>query len=561
MNDRTQRLIDVRTLDGRTAPGTAVRLACDFSGGPSEATGELRVEALDLSRVAATAHLRTTVSRAADRVELDLVLPAEAPRGYHLRASWVPDAGEPSTALGAVLVAEHWRDAPRMGFLSEFGEDDARPERIERMAAFHLTVVQFYDWMYRHYRFLPPGDVYEDGMGRTLSLDTIRTRLSTVQRHGMAGLAYGAVYGAEEAYAQDHPDELLRDANGQPHALIERFFITDPRPGPWRERLLDEYAQAVRDLGFDAVHMDQYGAPKHAFAHDGTRVDLAAAFPDLVDAAAARVRAVRPDASVTFNAVNDWPSEAIATTDQAICYVEVWPPHDRYRHLVDIVERARAASDGKQVVLAAYLEPFREGGPRAEAAAFLATAVIAAAGGHHLLLGEGDGVLRDPYYPNHGRLSEAGRARMRRLYDHTAALHHRLFDPGAVDRSRTFANGENPELVLLGAPAASEPTAGHVWTSIREAPNGSLVVHLVNLTHLEDDRWNAPKPEREASIERLELDIGRTFRRPRVTWLDPDDGHGPRQLEPRPGSGGSRYDLPTLTLWATLAIDEHAGDP
>lgn len=557
MSPTASEALDLRPTRGLTAPGTSARLACCFAPGGGEVSGELRVVATDLLREVAEVRVETRRPEEGGAVEVELELPDTATRGYHLRARWTPhDGSAATTARGAVLVAEHWRDAPRMGFLSAFGPGESRPQRLADMAGFHLTVVQFYDWMYRHYQFLPPSETYRDGMGRECSLRTVRERIDAVHAHGMAALAYGAVYGAEREYAEAHPEQLLHDADGRPHALIDRFYITDPRPGPWRERLLAEYVATVRELDFDAIHMDQYGAPKRAFDAGGAPVDLRTSFPGLIDEAAARVRAVRRHAAVTFNAVNDWPSEAVAASDQAVVYIEVWPPHDRYRHLVELVHRARAASGGKQVVLAAYLEPFREGGAAAEEAAFLATAVIAAAGGHHLLLGEGDRVLRDPYYPNHGSLSPNGRARMRRLYDHTAALHAWLFDPDAVDRSRTFAHGENAELAIHGTVTTSEPAAGSVWTAVWEHGDGSLVIHLVNLMHLEEDAWNAPKPEPGQALEGLTLEIGAGFRAPRVTWLDPDEERGPLGLTcERSGSIG-RCRLPPLALWATLVVEE-----
>lgn len=550
------RLVEVRPVAARTRPGEAARVGCRFAGGRDGARGELCVQAVDLTRNVAEVRRSVTVGAGGVTVEVDLDLPAEGPRGYHVQASFTPvRAGARSVARGAVLVVSHWREAPRMGFLSEFGPDEAHPDRVATLAGFHLTVVQFYDWMYRHYRFLPPTERYEDGMGRACSLDTVRARIEAVQARGMAALAYGAVYGAEREYAEAHPEQVLRDAEGEPHALIDRFFITDPRPGPWREALLTEYASTIRELGFDAIHMDQYGAPKRAFDADGAPVDLAEAFPGLVDEAAARVAGVRPDAAVTFNAVNDWPSGAVAASDQAIVYVEVWPPHDRYRHLVDLVHRGRAASGGKQVVLAAYLRPFRDGGAEADRAAALATAVIAASGGHHLLLGEGDGVLRDPYYPNHGRLSAPGFARMRRYYDHTAALHAYLFDSRAVDRSLTFANGENAELTLVGAPAASEPRAGYVWTAVWERPDGSLVLHLVNLVGAEHDLWNAPQREADGPLRELVLDVGTLFRAPCATWISPDDARGPIALA---RDEGHAFGLPELETWATIVVREGA---
>src|SRR5690606_12186300 len=170
-------------------------------------------------------------------------------------------------------------------------------------------------------------------------------------------------------------------------------------------------------------------------------------------------------AAVIFNTVNDWPLDRVARSDQAAIYIEVWSPHDTYRDLVMLVRRARELS-GRQAILAAYLRPFHEPGEAAEWSLRYATAVINAAGGHHLILGEGDAVLREPYYPDHGRLSEQGRAATRRYYDHTAAYAHYLHAQDLRPVERYYATGVNTALNLSGAPASVFPEAGKVWLAI-----------------------------------------------------------------------------------------------
>ena len=44
----------------------------------------------------------------------------------------------------------------RYGFLSDFSSGDGDRLDVEWMRDLHLNAVQFYDWMYRHDRLLPP---------------------------------------------------------------------------------------------------------------------------------------------------------------------------------------------------------------------------------------------------------------------------------------------------------------------------------------------------------------------------------------------------------------------
>ena len=45
---------------------------------------------------------------------------------------------------------------------------------VDNFHRLHLNAVQFYDWMYRHARLLPPTDDFVDPLGRELSLATVR---------------------------------------------------------------------------------------------------------------------------------------------------------------------------------------------------------------------------------------------------------------------------------------------------------------------------------------------------------------------------------------------------
>ncbi len=143
--------------------------------------------------------------------------------------------------------------------------------------------------------------------------------------------------------------------------------------------------------------------------------------------------AERPQAGVIFNAVENWPIAAVAPTTQDTVYIEVWPPDVTYNDLYRLIHEGKRLSNGKQVILAAYLSPFATADdatlPQAEAAAFLATAAIAASGGSHLLLGEHDGILCDPYYPKYATMRPGCAAQMRAYYDFIVRYEELLIAP------------------------------------------------------------------------------------------------------------------------------------
>ena len=80
-----------------------------------------------------------------------LVLTDVPPGGYGVRVSTPDGVWE-----GAFDVVSDRRTEIRYGFLSDFSPLDTDTADVEWMRDLHLNAVQFYDWMYRHDRLLPP---------------------------------------------------------------------------------------------------------------------------------------------------------------------------------------------------------------------------------------------------------------------------------------------------------------------------------------------------------------------------------------------------------------------
>lgn len=471
---------------------------------------------------------------------------------------------------GALDVLERWSQAPRYGFLSDFGPEQTEGTvvaRCESLCRYHLNVVQFYDWMWRHYKLLPPpevGEVFTDVLDRRLSMRTVRQAIREVQARGGAAMAYGAVYGAEPEFADGHPELRLYDEAGKPISLAELFFIMNIAPSsPWVPLIVAEFAEAVRELGFDGIHLDQYGFPKIALDLAGEVVDLATCFPVLIDRARAAVIAEKAEAGVIFNAVTNWPIETVAPTSQDAVYIEVWPPYESYNDLRELIREGKHLSGGKQVILAAYLSPFldakEEDLPQAEAAALLATAAIAASGGFHLLLGERDGLLCDPYYPKYATLRPAFAEKMRGYYDFLVRYEELLTDPALQDWPDSGAEGGQVGVRVQAAESRgdlavrSQAEGGTVWTIVRRKP-GYWIVHLLNLVGQDNIAWNAlrtpPEIIRDIDII-LSLDNLPPVREVLVASPDADMGR-PVPVEWSQSGEQLHIHVPQLCVWSTI---------
>jgi dextranase len=531
------RALDVRTARTTHGPDDRVRLLVDAAAGR-----EVVVE---------VTHLGDPVSRQRftlrpGRQEVDLGLLAEG--------SYAVVVGDESgSAATAFDVLRDPRSRPRYGFLTDFGPDRRDDEDLaDSLRAHHITVVQLYDWMYRHADLLPPSDDFLDALGRPLSLGTVRRLVETVHGIGAQALGYAAVYGAGQEYASAHPDEVLQHRDGSPWMLADFLWIMDISPSSaWSRHIVETMRDAVEAVGFDGLHLDQYGHPKVAVTAAGEPLDLAEAFPAFIDA----VREALPSSTLIFNNVNDFPTRRTVVARQDATYVEVWSPHDDYADLVRLVEVARDLAPTLPVILAAYLEPFATaGGPAEVTAATLALATGWAAGGQYLLFGEVAGLLVDPYYPRFATLDTGAVAVLRAFGDFAVANGDLLFAVDSAETSASVAGGVNEDVRVDGAAVSGRPVAGHVWLRTSRVA-GRLVLQLVDYRGQPDSRWNRPRTPGSVTTG-LTLRVRVVSPDPAVRFGHPRGGPALRRLDAVDGGDWMSVTVPDFDTWALLVVDE-----
>ncbi|NYE18197.1 glycoside hydrolase family 66 protein [Microbacterium immunditiarum] len=468
---------------------------------------------------------------------------------------------ELQTDAGNVRTAIDVRDDPRArlryGFAADFSPSRDITGLADLVRRLHLTAIQCYDWAYRHADLLGGGEEYADALERPVSLRTAREIARAVQERGADALGYAAVYavGGDEWGAWSH--DALLTASGEPYALGDFLRVVDPAAPDWLAHLTDELVAATENIGFDGFHLDQYGWPKRAERADGTQIDVAESFAAMLHA----VRSRLPGARLVFNQVNDFPTWRTGTSAQDAVYIEPWEPQSTLGALAATVERARAAGGGKPVVVAAYQHVYDlEPAEVADRAVALTMATLFSHGATQLLAGEADRILVDPYYVRNHRVEASTAELLKRWYDFLVAHDELLMPPGIVDVTNAYAGEYNDDCDVSYAREASppvdlEPVAGAVWRRIRDV-QGTLVVHLVNLTTQPDTRWDAPRaPLEPVAGGRLRVRRVRG-RMPRVRVADPD-GAGrlidvPVRAE---GEDHAVAELPPLRVWQLVAVD------
>jgi dextranase len=314
---------------------------------------------------------------------------------------------------------------------------------------------------------------------------------------------------------RDHSDWALYDEAGNPIPFGENFLgLMNPSAGSsWSEHLLAETSRALQSIPFNGLHIDQYGEPKRGWDSHQRSVDLPGAFVSFIQAASRHYT----DKAILFNAVGNWPIEALAESAVDFLYIEVWPPDVQYSHLAEIVLNAVRLSHGKAVVIALYL-------PASQPANNLLTdAVILACGGTRIEVGEDARLLSDPYFPKHEELSASLNSQLRQLSDY-AVRNGEWLRPYtlSVDEKEVWSRGElNPEFILLDE---------GLWTVARQYPK-RLVIQLVNFTDLASSQsWDEPHAAPTPCSEVL-IKVRMPQRPSQIFWDCPEQTHGLQLLD------------------------------
>ena len=495
---------------------------------------------------------------------------------YGVFVTVIEDEGCKLEAETAFDVATHWNEAPRYGFLSDFAPEQADDNMdISFLNRHHINIVQFYDWMYRHDKLVPEWDEFTDPLGRDISLEVIRKKIEDLRNHGIASIAYAAVYASLQDYLKEHPEQALYRNDGKPYSLGGFFNIMDiSSDSEWTSYIIREFMKVI-DVGFDGLHLDQYGFPKKAIRRVNGKaevVSLKKMYPAFINLTREAVAQKSSDIGLIFNNVSNYPVHATAEANQDAMYIEVWDPMTYLRDLKQLIDRARELS-GKQVILAAYLPGFHPEHPialkEAEIGATVTMATIFANGGYHLLLGEHENVLTESYYPKYGTVSNSFKETLLHYYDFIVMYRNILYDLKLEDISMTFTGGINTEIMFSKEGYLFSPNQqlNSVWTIVKEKP-GYLIMHVINLCELDNDIWYKGKKNPPPVITNIEITVEVVEEVETIFWASPDGSTIQANtlkyewITKYENSGRYiRFNLPSLAYWSMLCIKTKTGIP
>ncbi|MFO7597064.1 MAG: glycoside hydrolase family 66 protein [Desulfocurvibacter africanus] len=339
-----------------------------------------------------------------------LTLEAPGPdfRGY--LATIRAGSGQPvSTGVDVSSTATRF---PRYGYLSDFtqGGRKAGLDGVRRLSQeFHVNMYQFYDWFWRHERFFKEeggrkSESWIDIFGRENSLTVVKDLVQAVQDNNALAMSYVMSYAARENYEQSgpiSPDWGLYDGKtpatqqGIHFGHGPSMFLFDPGNRDWQDWMLGQYTEAINELGFDGLHIDQFGPRHDDYKADGMPANLPEGFASFLDSMRQGLVANNPDKSVfTFNLVDGeadgWAVREVAGSDTCdFLFSELWYKANTYGDLLRYIENLHALGGGKAVVLAGYLNYNEKTGPILEAEDAATLDGVGLAGNHAGFTGSG----------------------------------------------------------------------------------------------------------------------------------------------------------------------------
>jgi dextranase len=490
------------------------------------------IEVYHLNEKVQSFHQEVALKAGKQNVLFPIMVPSKAQRGYRVEVSWQDSEGESAHAYTAFDVLDDWTQYPRYGFLTDFhGGAPNSGDRIRTLLKYHINGVQFYDWQYRHDQLMPPAKEFIDPLGRKMSLEVIEGLISACHQAGIKAMPYLAVYAASLEFTERHPAWRLYDEAKTPITFEGFLGIMDPTPGsPWIEHLVQQCQTVLEETNFDGLHVDQYGDPKTGRNINGEIVDIPDAFHQFVF----RLKNDFPKAALTFNAVGNWPIEALATAPQDFVYIEVWEPTPSYQDLQDIVLNARRLSNGKPVVIAQYLQNTQIANIR------LSDAIFYACGGSRIEIGEVERLLADPYYPKHQEIS-AELGSILKQYIDFAVSYSELIGPMA----------ENIDLEEVASP-------GELMLIARKS-QGWISLNMINFSGLGNPHWIDDHAEPQSMKEAwIDVPASRTVKE--VFWATPDkQDQALQKCEWNFFGGRLHIKAPFVDYWTMIAIQLSEG--
>lgn len=447
------------------------------------------------------------------------IVPNDDYKGYLVQAVCKDENGFVlDTETVGVDVSSSWTKFPRYGYLTDFDQYADTGKAIWTLKNYHINGLQYYDTQYRHHKPAPDNtEVWEDWAGKKIYGNTVHNYISSAKQANMTNMQYNMIYAATSNgndgsnYWDDGVDEgwglwysennPATDSHG--NSLKDKRFTFNMGDTPtgdstlyffnlwnkgWQDYIFQKEIQSLNTFGFDGWHGDTIGEWGEMKTADGHYLRVKDTYTEFLNAA----KQALGNKYVMMNPVGAQGIENVNRSNADILYTEIWPwDHDSegvqyntYSELKKEVEQSRKESNGKSLIIPAYMQKdwgidhpgtyFNTG------AVILTDAAVYSAGGSRLELGDEGKMLNHEYFPTENlKMSDELIDRERNMYDFVVSYENLL---------RDGQHETNNIVYVYNHPHSSKDEAGKIWTSTK-ADDKYQIIQMINLMGVNDNQW------------------------------------------------------------------------
>ena len=496
-------------------------------------------------------------------------LPTEDYKGYLVEIYEKTGSEEKQLAGIGVDVSSDGLHFPRNGFVSTYGQlsNDYMSTVMSNLNRYHMNVVQFQDWEYKHHLPLAgtvanPLNNWKDIANRDNTMPTIKQYINLAHGYNMKTLSYNLIYGAlsdaatdgvnDQWYLYQDQQHLKKDVLALPRPPFKSdIYFLDPSNSGWQNYIATKTKEAFEVYNFDGYQVDQVGnRDKTLYSYSGNLINLEATYKPFLEA----MKTEMPTKKLVMNAVNQYGQQiSISQSPVDFLYTEVWAPNEGYKDLATTIQNNDLwSNNSKKSVLCAYMNYKVADNPGFfnTPGVLLTDAVIFSFGGSHLELGEH--MLGKEYFPNSNlQMKDDLKSALINYYDFLVAYENLLRDGGTFNN--VSLNCINGKMNI----AAWPPQTGKVSIQGKTVGNRQIfqLINFANAAHFDwrDTNGNQTIPNIVADAN-LEASINHPVAK---VWVaSPDINFGVPQILPFTQHGNIvRFTLPQLKYWDMIVIE------
>lgn len=432
----------------------------------------------------------------------------------------------------AVDVSSSWTKFPRYGYLTNFSSEANPEEVIEQMKNWQLNSIEYYDWKFLHHQPLPEDGsmTWQDWAGREIDGEIVKSYIHKAKNKNMVNMSYNMIYAATNNYeeygisdewglwyAEDHGERTRRKGDRftfhmgtSPSRQSDLFFFDIENPD-WQDYIIQKNIEALEMMGFDGWHGDTVGEWGRMWTASEVGTDASGKY--VKDGYATFLNKTKKELGnhyLSFNPVGAQGIEQVNQSDVDVLYAEIWPwdtdsednQYDTYLSLKREVDQSRKESDGKSLIIPAYMEydyaQIAMNKPFNQSAVLLTDAAVYAAGGSRMELGDGVNMLSNEYFPsNNLKMSEEHIERQHSLQNFIVAYENLLRD-GLEDNQKMIA--------IKNYQSSAEGEPNTIWAYSKEDKQYETL-QLINLLEVSTNDWRANEGKKEIpkKIENFEV--------------------------------------------------------